>query len=220
MRGASDAPPLTQRELGDAWEGAIAASGLPVAWTDSATPRIRMSFGAALPLGVAGEAELIDVYLTERWPAWRVREVLSGSLPPGWMLVDLYDVWLAGPALPGRVVAADYRITFSGSVEPVGVDAAVVDAACRRLLAAETLPRERSKGGGTVRYDLRPLLADIGVVEPGPPVIVRARTRFHPELGTGRPDEVIAALGEAVGVALGAATVVRERLILADDAPA
>lgn len=210
-RRSPEAPSLTQRELADAWEGAVARSGLPIAWTDAATPRIRLSFGAALPIGVAGEAELIDLVLTERWPTWRVREALSGSLPTGWTLVDLYDVWLAGPALPGRVAAADYRIAIAG-----GVDSATVGAACGRLLAAETLPRERTKGGATVRYDLRPLLADIGLVEAGPPVVVRARTRFHPELGTGRPDEVIAALGEAAGAPLEVAEIVRERLILVD----
>ena len=165
-----------------------------------------------MPVGVAGEAELIDVYLTERWPAWRVREQLSARLPDGWTLVDLYDVWLAGPALPGRIVAADYRIALGG-----GVSATAVEAACGELMAAQAIPRERMKGGASVRYDLRPLLADVTMVATGPPVVVRARTRFRPELGTGRPDEVIAALADAAGEPLEAASIVRERLVLADD---
>ena len=214
MRRSAEAPSLTQRELADGWEEAIAGSGLPVAWTDAATPRIRLSFGAAMPVGVAGEAELMDLYLTERLPTWRVREALSARLPAGSTLVDLFDVWLAGPPLPSRVTAADYRITLAGAVTP-----AAVDAACARLLAAESLPRDRLKGGTTVRYDLRPLVVDVGMVEPGPPVVVRARTRFHPELGTGRPDEVIGALAEAAGETLEAASVVRERLILVDEDP-
>jgi radical SAM-linked protein len=212
VRRSSEAPPHTQREVAEAWEEAVAGSGLPVAWTDAPTPRIRLSFGAPLPVGVAGEAELIDLYLTERWPAWRVRELLTGHLPAGWTLVDHYDVWLAGPALPGRVVAADYRIELDGQVEAGGIQAA-----CERLMTAAALPRDRVKGGSTVRYDLRPLLADISIAEPGPPLVVRARTRFHPELGTGRPDEVIAALADAAGRPLEAGSIVRERLILADD---
>jgi radical SAM-linked protein len=213
VRRSDEGPSLTQRELADAWEEVLTGSGLPVAWTDAATPRIRLSFGAPLPPGAAGEAELVDLYLTERWPTWRVRERLS-ALPAGWTLVDLYDVWLAGPALPGRIIAADYRISLGGAV-----DAAAIERACARLMAAETLPRDRVKGGATVRYDLRPLIGEVGMVEPGPPVVVRARTRFHPELGTGRPDEVIGALAEAAGEPLQAASVVRERLILADEDP-
>jgi radical SAM-linked protein len=214
VRRAPEASVLTQREVADTWEEAAAESGLPMAWTEAATPRIRLSFGAPLPVGVAAEAELIDLYLTERLPTWRVREALASGLPAGWTLVDLYDVWPAGPALPGRVIAADYRIEVAGAPE-----AAAVGEACARLMAAETIPRDRPKGGATVRYDLRPLFADIVVVESGPPVVVRARTRFHPELGTGRPDEVVAALAEAAGEPLEAASIVRERLVLADDDP-
>ena len=214
MRRSAEAPALSQREVGEAWEEAAAGSGLPVAWTDAATPRIRLSFGAPLPIGVAGEAELIDLYLTERLPTWRVREVFAARLPAGWTLVDLYDVWPAGPALAGRVIAADYRVELDRAADAVGVGAA-----CARLMAADTLPRDRVKGGTTVRYDLRPLIAQLEVVAAGPPVVVRARTRFHPELGTGRPDEVIAALGEAVGQQLEVTSIVRERLILADDPP-
>jgi hypothetical protein len=67
-----------------------------------------------------------------------------------------------------------------------------------------------------VAYDLRPLLIAIDV-RPGPAASVRVRTRFHPELGTGRPDEVLAALSEAAGVAVEPVSIVRERLIVSDD---
>jgi radical SAM-linked protein len=212
-RRSADAPPLTQRELAEAWESAVLECGLPVAWTDAATPRLRLSFAAPLPLGVAGEAELIDMFLTERLPTWRVREALDGRLPAGWALVDLYDVWPAGPALAGRVVAAEYRMELAAAAG----DATTVAAAAARMMSAAELPRERFKGGGTVRYNLRPLIDELAVVEHGPPVVIRARTRFDPELGTGRPDEVLAALADAAGAPLEATAIVRERLILADD---
>ena len=51
-------------------------------------------------------------------------------------------------------------------------------------------PREREKGNTTVRYDLRPLLVDVGMAATGPPPVLRIRTRFDPVLGTGRPEEV------------------------------
>ena len=98
-----------------------------------------------------------------------------------------------------------------------GPSGEAVAAAARTLLAARTLPRERAKGDGTVRYDLRPLLAGIVVLEAGPPVTIRIRTRFHPELGTGRPDEVVLALADELGTTLAIDSIVRERLVLADD---
>lgn len=218
----AEAPAQAQRDSAGAWERAITAAGLPIAWTTAAVPRPRVSFGAPLPLGVAAEAELIDVVLVERWPAWRVREALLPVLPEGWRLVDLADVWLGGPPLAGRVAAADYRIEVQAETDDGGpdrIDADRLRTACALFMAARSVPRERRKGEGSVRYDLRPLVLGVEVLADGPPVSIRARTRFDPERGTGRPEEVVAALGQLIGAPLRAGTTVRERLLLTDDLP-
>jgi radical SAM-linked protein len=204
-------PPVAQRDVVDAWTIAFESAGIPVARTEGDRPRPRISFGAPLPVGMAAEGELIDIVLVERWPAWRVREALGPRLPNGWRLVELTDVWLAGPPLAGRVAAADYRIELAGRPEVASLSRAAQD-----ILAADRLPRDRLKGKGAVAYDLRPLLMDVGV-RPGPPVVVTTRTRLHPELGTGRPEEVLAALADRLDTALEATAIVRERLLLVDD---
>ncbi len=217
MRRSADAPPVAQRELAEQWERAVLDSGLPVALSEAVVPRARLSFGAPISTGIAAEAELIDLVLTERVPTWRVREALEGRLPAGWSLVDLHDVWLAGPPLAGQVVAADYRVVLepgAGADHPTG-DA--VARAAADLLEARTLPRQRAKGGGVVDYDLRPLLADVMVLADGPPVVVGTRTRFDPERGTGRPEEVVAALADRLGIPLTPASIVREQIVLAND---
>jgi radical SAM-linked protein len=193
------------------WTAAIEASGLPLVGGQGQRARSRVSFGAPLPVGMAAERELIDVVLTDRWPAWRVREALAGHIPPGWRLIDVFDVWLGGPPLAGRVAAADYRIELEKAADHV----ALTDAATG-LLSADRLPRERPKGGGTVQYDLRPLLIDVRV-EAGPPLMVLTRTRFDPELGTGRPEEVVGALSDRLGAPLETRSIVRERLLLDED---
>ncbi len=208
---AAGAPDQAQRDLAQDWTATIEAAGLPVAWTEGARSRARIAFGAPLPVGMAANAELIDVVITERWPAWRVREALAKHLPAGWRVVEVQDVWLAGPPLAGRVAAADHEIVLAGAPH-----ADLLRVAAAGLLAAPRLPRQRAKGEGTVEYDLRPLLIDISVAD-GPPVSVTARTRFHPELGTGRPEEVVAALSDRLGLALEIASVVRERLVLVED---
>jgi radical SAM-linked protein len=208
---ALGAPERAQRDLADDWIAAIDAAGLPVAWTEGARPRPRIAFGAPLPVGMAANGELIDVVTTERWPAWRVREALRRHVPAGLRLVDVQDVWNPAPPLAGRVPAADYRIVLAGTAP-----ADRLRAAAAGLLAAPRLPRNRARGDDTVEYDLRPLLLAISV-EDGPPLAVTARTRFHPELGTGRPEEVVAALGEHTGQPLEVGSIVRERLLLVED---
>lgn len=206
---APDAPSIAGRELADVWEAALEESGLPI-HRPPGRPRGRVAFAAPLPLGVAAEGELAEVFLSERVPLWRVRTALTERLPAGWRLIDLFDVWVGGPPLAGRIVAADYRIEIASSGDPGNIDAAA-----RSLLEARALPRERQKGQGTVSYDLRRLLIDVRRVPDGSSI--RVRTRIDPALGTGRPEEVIAALGERLGAPLDVRAVVRERLVLVDD---
>ena len=191
---SADAPELAGRELTDAWEAALEASGLPV-FRSAGRSRGRVAFGAPLPAGMAAERELADIVLTEFVPTWQVREGLAGRLPDGWRLVDLYDVWLgeAGPRRAGRRGRLPDRGHRRGRIR-------VLAAAAAALLAAERLPRERQKGG--VDRPLRPAPA-ARRCRRRRPMARRSwfarRTRFHPVLGTGRPEEVVAALGDAVG---------------------
>ena len=187
----------------------MTASGLPVVTSEGARPRLRISFGAPLPAGMRAEGELIDVVLSERWPIWRVRDAIEAHVPGGWRIVALEDVWLGGPPIAGRVSAADYRI----ELEPVSDTDALV-AVAADLVRADRIERHRTKGGSVVSYDLRPLIMRIEVAQGPQGPVVTTRTRFHPELGTGRPEEVIAALGERSVEPLVTRSFVRERLVL------
>lgn len=215
-----DAPQLSQREQLTAWEASLAISGLPLVGHDLPVPRPRLVFAAALAIGVAAERELMDLFLVERRAVAEVRVRLAGSLPAGYELVEVHDVWLGEPPLSGQVVAADYRVTLDGAGGRDEPERAALEAACARLLEASTLSRTREKGGRPASYDLRPLVADIGLTGgraagPGPGLELRMRTRFDPERGVGRPEEVLGALSELAGLQLTARAIVRERVLLA-----
>jgi radical SAM-linked protein len=218
FRRRPDAPALPQREQLDAWETALAASGLPLAGLDLPVPRPRFVFAAPLGVGMAAEGELVDLFLTDRRAVAEVRPIIAASMPPGHELVDLFDVWLGEPPLSGRVAAADYRLELAATPDPP--DRAAIENACARLLAAPTLPRTRDKGGRSVGYDLRPLVTSIDVLEAAPGTVagLRIRTRFDPEKGVGRPEEVLAALSELARTPLEAKAIVRERVLLAGEA--
>jgi radical SAM-linked protein len=198
------------------WEAALESTGLPMASTDAG--RMRFALGAPLPARTMGRAELADLWLTERVALWRIREALEGVLPARHRLVALEDIWLGAPALAGRVAAADYRVTLA-----TAADAATIEAAAKRLLGARQIPRDRVKGGAVRTYDLRPLLSSIAVqtapatADVGAPVLLIIRTRIHPELGSGRPEDVVAALADELGTPLEVVETIRERLVLADD---
>jgi len=175
--------------------------------------RRRLTLAAPLPIGMSGDRELADLFTTTRQPIVLVRRAIEGAFPVGYRLVDLHDVWLGEPALAAQLEAADYRI----EIERVDGGAKALGQACQALLEAETLPRTRTKGGRDVTYDLRPLFADVRAIDAGQTTVLEIRTRFSPERGAGRPDEVLAATSEKAGVLLIARQTRRIRLWLASE---
>jgi len=198
----------------DEWQRALTASGLPML---ESAGRARFAIAAPLPAAARGERELAELWLVDRRAAWQVRAALEPVLPAGHGLADAEDVWLGAPAIVGQVTAADWRIELA---RPAIDDANRLRAAVEAMNASRAIPRIRLKGTTEKRYDLRPRLAGIRLdaspdgVEGGPVVV--ARTRFHPELGAGRPDEVVAALAEACGFPLETRTLTRTGLVLAE----
>lgn len=207
---SGDAASSSHRDVADEWTAALSLV-LPLARSETVRPRPALTFAATLPVGVAADRDLADLLLAATLPAWQVREAIAGAAPPGITIAEIFDVWLGAPAIAADVVAADYRITISGEVSPD-----VLRDAARSLLAAPRLDRQRVRSDRVTTYDLRPLIESIEVLD-GPGTAMRVRTRFHPERGAGRPDEVVAALADVAGCPLGVAEITRERVLLTGD---
>ncbi len=208
-----------QREQPLAWGAALAASGLPIAGLDAVPPRPRFAIAAPLATSIRGMAELLDVWLTERLPRWRVREALETGLPTDCRLVDVFDVWPGEAPLPGQVVASVYLAKPDCSPPPAAFrDLPALRDAVARMLAAGSLPRARRKGAATVAYDLRPFLDGLEVIgDAQGGVTVSMTLRHDPAKGVGRPEEVLGELGDRLGTPLEPVSLVRERLVLASE---
>ncbi len=203
---------LSHLDTAHAWERALKRGDIPVSVTDGFTARPKLVFAAPLPLGMLAEHELADLILAERLTRPDLRDRLTAALPRGYGLVDLYDEWVGAPAVATRLAAADYRATL------LGVAAAPLAEAIRRLLAASALPRERRREKKVTAYDLRPLLLDLRTTEVDsvaardltaapdpaaegmPAAGLWMRLRASQEAGTGRVEEVVAALAVELGM--------------------
>jgi radical SAM-linked protein len=188
------------------WERAFRRGDIPVATSEGFSPRPRLIFAAPLPLGMLAEHELADLYLSERLTAPDLRDRLAAGMPSGYLVSDLHDIWVGAPAIAPQLAAADYRMTLLNVAE------AALGAAAAGLMAAERLPRERRKEARLIRYDLRPLLMDLQVRPADPEAMpsegdstpaagLWMRLRHSQDGGSGRPDEVVAALAGAMGLA-------------------
>jgi radical SAM-linked protein len=185
---------VSHLDLARTLERAFRRAGLPVAHSQGFNPRPRMQIAAALPVGVTGHAEYLDVWLTEAVVPEDVAARLRSCLPPGLEVSRVEETELRAPALQSKMRAAEYRAEVQNQ-EPT-------EAVCSRvraLLDAPAILRQRQHKGKLQTYDLRPLIQGL-TVEPGQKGghVLTMRLQASPQ-GAGRPDEVLAALGLSLG---------------------
>lgn len=172
------------------WERVFRRAQLPVAYSKGFNPRPRFQIAAALPVGVIGRAELLDIWLDETLSPDETLSRLLPTLPPGLDVLDVKEVEVKSPSLQSQMRAAEYRAVVH-SQEPVEAIRARVQA----LFDAPTLPRQRHHKGKLQTYDLRPLIQEITVTSGDDDQhILDMRLQASPQ-GAGRPDQVLDVLG-------------------------
>ena len=185
---------ISHLDLARTWERVFRRAGLPVAHSQGFNPRPRLQIAAALPVGVTGRAEVLDLWLTEALTPGEAEARLRPCLPPGLEVLDVMETELRAPALQAQVRAAEYRVEVWNR-EPVEAVRSRVQA----LLDAPSILRQRQHKGKLQTYDLRPLIQAV-TVEPGPDggQVLTMCLQASPA-GAGRPDEVLKALGLSLG---------------------
>jgi radical SAM-linked protein len=195
-------------DLHTIWERGARRAGLPLAYSQGFHPQPKINIASALPLGFASRYELVDLRLNEDIDLAELPTRLQKAMPSGISILKVESVDESLPALQTQVIAAEYEVTLTGSIDESELKRKIDE-----LLASKSLPRER-RGR---KYDLRPLIQSIELtpaplqlppnatpsgLRPPPPnpadlgeeklIIMRLSAR---EGATGRPDEVLDALG-------------------------
>jgi radical SAM-linked protein len=184
---------ISHLDLARAWERVFRRAALPLAYSQGFNPRPRFQIAAALPVGVTGRTELLDVWLETRMDLQDVLARLRSTLPPGLDVLSAKEIDLKAASLQSQMRAAEYCVDVRTSEPLEGIETRV-----RALLDAPTLLRQRHHKGRMRSYDLRPLINEIevGAGDEGK-VILRMHLQNSPQ-GAGRPDEVLDALGLSI----------------------
>lgn len=177
-------------DLAKAWERALRRAGVPLSYSLGFNPQPRIAFASALPLGVVGEAELLDVFLDRPLPPEDFIRHLRPVLPLGLEIRQVEEVDLRGPSLQALLRFSDYLVEMHSDLPPGEVNRRIA-----ALLEARSLPRQRERQGQKQEYDLRPLVERLALIEQeGRKYVLEMRLRTDPQ-STGRPGEVLEALG-------------------------
>jgi radical SAM-linked protein len=129
---------------------AVRRAGLPVRFSQGFHPAPKISFLEALPMGVASEAELIDMELHYPVALDTLVPMLNQQLPEGFKVLSAEQIPWKAPSPSAAVKASHYRIPLNG---------AVIDSLPERMaafMAASEVLTTRMKKNKEERIDLRP----------------------------------------------------------------
>ncbi|MDP2857307.1 MAG: TIGR03936 family radical SAM-associated protein, partial [Bacillota bacterium] len=172
------------------WERVLRRAKLPLGFSEGFSPHPRLALATPLPVGVTAAAEWMEVYLCRRVSPRYFLEHVQPQLPAGIGISQVGEAPIGAPSLQSQVRQAEYRVDVECSMTQREIEDRIAG-----LLAEKTLPILRHRPGGAKSLDLRALVQEVWVeaLEGG-----RCRLgmllRTDP-LGSGRADEVVAALG-------------------------
>ena len=201
------------RDVARIMERALRRCGIPVTYSEGFSPRLRMSFGLALPTCYESEAEYLDVPLNpelvrddtiictgwgqgEVYDRPELQKALNEALPNGFDVVAL----TIEPKTKGSLQEA--VLSCGWSFDIVGAQSNDVQNAIKTALNSSVIEVERKKKNEIVREDIRYGIHELrldGESERGPVVI--AELSAKPRVI--RPSELVDALapGAELGVA-------------------
>lgn len=181
---------ISHLDVARTWERVFRRAGLPMAYTQGFNPRPRFQIAAALPVGVIGEGELLDIWLSGSVPPEQVRDRMRAVVPHGLKIEDVKEVDLSAPSLQSQMRAADYRAVIHSLESVDGIRVRI-----QAFLDLHSLLRQRQHKGKWQTYDLRPLVQSLEVEAGDSQERILFMCLQSNAQGAGRPDEVLDALG-------------------------
>jgi radical SAM-linked protein len=181
---------ISHLDLMRTWERALLRAQVPLAYSEGFNPRPKISIAAPLPVGFTGRGEVMDVVLSRRTSPYNFAKRLKSHLPPGLEILSVEEVYLSLPSLPSQMRYAEYRVAVESKETLAEMEKRV-----EQVLSAQSLPRQRERKGKVTEYDLRPLIDDLWIEgREGGACVLGMRLQSDGQ-ATGRPDEVLEAMG-------------------------
>lgn len=181
---------LSHLDLMRLWERAFRRAGFPLVYSEGFSPHPRISLAVPLQVGITSETEFMDVWLSN----WLHPETFATSirkqLPSG---INIEEVKLypeESASLQSQVNAAEYMVEIESDRT---IDR--VQSILRSLLEKTSIPWSHPQKEGVRQYDLRRLIFNLWLISYHDQIYKFGMNLRCDSTGTGRPEQVIKALG-------------------------
>ena len=107
---------LSHLDLGRVFHRAIARIHAPVAYSQGYNPHPLLSFGPALPVGMEGLRELIDIFFSQPVEPANFIDAMNATLPEGIAVHAASVINMQAPSLSAELTRFVFQITFPASL--------------------------------------------------------------------------------------------------------
>ena len=148
---------LSHLELARALERAVRRAQLPFAVSQGFSPHMRIAFGAALPVGVGGTAEIFDLFLTDYVPAPRALTALQEASPADLYPTEARYIEARDAAASVALPVSTYEVVLSEAPRAVVVPEAITVVRKKKektLMVADYLAGSVTQEGARVTFTL------------------------------------------------------------------
>jgi radical SAM-linked protein len=132
----------------------------------------------------------MDTFFTKWVSPHLFTTAVNQQLPPGIEILQVYSVAPTMPSLQSQVGYAEYEVKVETERDKQGIESALAS-----MLSTKQLPWHHERDTGTRNYDLRTLIDDLWLIDwhkDSGTIGMRLRCDSR---GSGRPEQVAAALG-------------------------
>lgn len=141
---------LSHLEMQQMWQRSLRRAKVPLAMSKGFNPHPKISFGSALPVGVASLAEYLDVELRENIELTGLKEKINACLPIGFKVIKIAEIPPKSKPLMAIINRAEY--TIEQRVKVCSDDIATIT---DKFLGQEVITIERETKSGTKLKDIR-----------------------------------------------------------------
>ncbi|MDR0338807.1 MAG: TIGR03960 family B12-binding radical SAM protein [Desulfovibrio sp.] len=152
---------LSQLEIQHIFDRALRRAAMPLSFSQGYHPLPLVSYGRALPVGVASENEWFAVFLRETRPLRESLEALNLALPLGVRVMSVEE--LPSSAKPADEIRESYRLEWLGADE----GQAALCRSLKEIVGASAIPWEREGKKGVRLLDARAFFVDIECLNSG-----------------------------------------------------
>lgn len=174
---------IGQLEVNRLFSRAVRRAGLPMRYSQGYHPLPRMMFGPPPPVGVASEAEFLDLELARRLPPETIKEKLQAAMPEGLVILSADEMPMRTSPISAVITGFDYEVQ-----PPEGSNFSWDRDRIADFLAQESVVIKQKREKGDREVDLRTRVRGLEAGEDG-----RLRMGLRVAEGPGvKPQEVVA----------------------------